>query len=110
MPRCRIHNCKKYPYQPCCKGCWISGVCQDRCFNDPDRCNCSVEGALPAGEKPCTKKRARTKRPTYDWERMRKLRAEGKSFEEIAAELGCNKNSVRYALRKMKEENETWSH
>lgn len=103
MIRCKIHSCRRYPYQPCCSGCRDFGTCLDRCLNGPDRCGCSVEGALPAvnDAQPAGKKR-QAKRPTYDWTEMERLRENGMSNEEIAHKLGCSRNTVDYALRKMR--------
>jgi hypothetical protein len=41
------------------------------------------------------------KRRKLDWELIQKMSAEGRSNKSIAAELGCDKGAVSYALRKM---------
>lgn len=89
MRRCKIPptSCCHRHSAPCCKDCREKG-CAARCQNDPRRCGCWED-------KPPKRERKRKVSPLQ----VVGLYSAGRTQAEIAAQLGCCRNTVAAILR-----------
>ena len=89
---------KKRPWQerhPDMPYCDLQADCPDRCKNAPDRCKCWK--SLPGGQR-------RAKPHTlYDSRQIVALYHEGRTYDQIAEEVGCGRSTVTLILRKAGE-------
>ena len=95
MVKCLIYHCGRVYGDPCCTYCDLQADCPDRCQNRPDRCKCWED--LPDGQR-------RAKPHTlYDSRQIVALYHEGRSYDQIAEEVGCGRSTVTLILRKAGE-------
>ena len=92
MIKCLIYSCSRVSGSPCRAYCDRREDCPDRCENHPDRCKCWRD--LPAD-----RRRAKP-RTLYDSRRIVALYHEGRSYDQIAEEVGCARSTVTLILRK----------